>query len=93
MIASRKGHIDIVNMLINAPSADVNLYNSDGNDALIMASDVGNFDIAKLLIHATPVGADITRTNNKGNSALIIAFIKGHLNIVELIHSIVKIQG
>jgi len=82
LAASKNGHIDIVKLLIQNGS-DVNVYNFEGDTALIMASIMGNFDIAKLLIDS---GADINYINNSGDSALSYAAKNNHFNIVELLY-------
>jgi len=68
MLASWEGHVDSVEMLLNA-DADPNIQNDDGNTALINASYRKRVDILAMLLNA---GADPTIRNDEGQTALSV---------------------
>lgn len=68
MLASWEGHVDSVEMLLNA-GADPNIQNDDGNTALINASYRKRVDILAMLLNA---GADPTIQNDEGGTALSV---------------------
>ena len=67
--ASRNGHTEIVEMLINA-GADVNAKNNDYTTALMDASTKRHTEVVRMLIDA---GADVNAKNDFSNTALMIA--------------------
>jgi FOG: Ankyrin repeat len=74
MASAAKGHIDIVNLLINW-GVDKSVYNVQGYDALAYAAENNNADMAKLLINS---GANPDR-------ALGVATVDGSLEMVKLL--------
>ena len=66
MIASCKGNLEIVKLLVDN-GADVNIKSDIGNTALMFASEYGQLDIVKYLVEK---GADINIKNEDGNTAL-----------------------
>ena len=87
LVAARKGHIDIVKLLLEN-GADVNAKSSDsltwfsGWTPLISACENGHFETAKLLIEN---GADVNASSKSGWTALMSAARGGYFNIVELL--------
>lgn len=69
MIASYKGNLEIVKLLVDN-GADVNIKSDIGNTALMFASEYGQLDIVKYLVEN---GADINIKDDDGESALIHA--------------------
>ena len=70
----KSGDIAEVNRLIGE-GADVNAQNNDGWTALMLASDLENPEIAKLLIEE---GADVNAQDNEVWTALLWASAYGH---------------
>ena len=74
MIASKWGHLDIVEYLLNK-GANVDARNEDGDTSLLCAAAESNCDIIQFLIGRN---ADIDAQNIDGNSAIILASYYGH---------------
>jgi len=55
---------------------------SNGNTALIWATEKGNYEIVKLLISRDP---NLDAVNNKGETALMVAAFKGFIEIVTVL--------
>jgi ankyrin repeat protein len=68
-IASWKGHVPIVKLLLDA-GADVNIPNIYDNTPLIVASEKGREEIVKMLLDR---GADYTKKNKNNKTALDFA--------------------
>ena len=81
MMASDKGHTDVVQLLLER-GAQVDLQNNVGLTALIWASDKGHTDIVKLLLER---GAQIDLQNNDEWTALMMASSCGQTEIVKLL--------
>ena len=69
MIASEKGYLRIVQLLIDS-GADINHQDIDGRTALMISSGKGYLPIVQLLLDS---GADINLQNKYGNTALMYA--------------------
>ena len=82
MRASSIGHIEIINLLINA-GADVNAQNEESATALIEASYIhNNLEVIRLLINA---GANVNAQDYDGNTPVIIASQRGNLELLGLL--------
>ena len=77
-IASRKGYVELVSMLL-AAGADVNAKDIYGNTALIVASQNGHTEIVAMLLAAR---ADVNIKSDFGGTALMLASLRGHTEIV-----------
>jgi ankyrin repeat protein len=64
-------------------NGDLNSQDELGNNALIIASQYGNLEIAKLLIESKKINVDLQ--NKKGNTALILASFLGYSQIAKLL--------
>ncbi len=74
------GHVDVVNYLV-VHNCNVNhKRKSDGFTALILAAQIGNFEILQLLLLK---GANKEEADNEKRTALYWAVDKGHINIVK----------
>ena len=71
MIASRKGHLDIVQELVKVEGINVNEKDMGGWTALIYASNEGDLDIVQELVKVE--GINVNETNNDGDTARDIA--------------------
>lgn len=78
-LATKAEHTALVDLLLQHHA----VTGSDGSDgsALSFAAEIGNLEIAKLLLG---YGADIQEAPREGRSPLHIAVKNGHLNIVRL---------
>ncbi|KAM4722956.1 KN motif and ankyrin repeat domain-containing protein 4 [Rhinophrynus dorsalis] len=84
MLGVSHGRSDMVNVLLNC-GADVNLQDEDGESALMIACQLGNVEIVKLLL-AQPE-CDTELTDKSGNSALSIVANSAHSEITELLQA------
>jgi ankyrin repeat protein len=62
-IASHRGHVEYVRLLLEKAKADVNIPNTSGSTSLIQASHFGHSDVVALLLGH---GAMVDRPNHKG---------------------------
>ena len=85
IMASHKGHHDVVHRLIRA-GADVNQFMTDecANSPLIVASGNGHLQCVDVLLEA---GADPRYANHKGKTALYAAKHFKHTQIVALLEA------
>lgn len=81
MIASEKGFIDIVEILVEN-KANVNAANFNGWTSLMLASSAGHFKIVELLIKKN---AQVNAKTVLNTTALIVAVFSGHKNIVKIL--------
>ncbi len=86
IIASLRGHTEVVRRLLAVDDINVNTQDGWGETALILASARGRTEIVRMLLDA---GADITLTNKKGKTALDLAREKGTTEIVKLLKNII----
>ena len=82
LIASEKGHLDVVKFLISI-GGDINHQDQYGRNSLISASYHGHLNILKYLIKDCYAYIDFT--NNLVNNVLNAACNKGYLHIVKLL--------
>ena len=68
MFASRKGHLEIVKLLIANKITDINIQNNNGVTALMFASQKGHLEIVKLLIEK---GANVNAQSKSGWTTLM----------------------
>ena len=81
MIASRNGHKNIVEVLINKRT-DANKVDKSGSTALHLAAEGGHIDIVERLTDAT---TNVAVKNNNGLTPLMIASKNGHDQIVQVL--------
>jgi ankyrin repeat protein len=81
LIASEKGHCEIVKYLV-AQKADVNLTDGYNTSPLYSASKMGHYDIVEFLLQN---GADVNIRNHLGYLPLYAASSSGHCAIFKLL--------
>ena len=81
MIASGKGHLKIVRILLSA-KASVHKTKTDGSSALYIGSQEGFGEVVKALIES---GASVHQTSKGGWTALMVASSEGHFNTVKIL--------
>ncbi|MBC8366455.1 ankyrin repeat domain-containing protein [bacterium] len=81
-IASAKGYLTIVNMLLDGASVDVNSLDSNGENALIRAAWGGHAAIVKRLLETK---IEINQKSRKGRTALEVASWRGHQEVMDLL--------
>jgi len=82
IIAAKNGHIDIVDLLINA-GANVNAQASDGKTALLLAAQNGHINVVRRLLMVKNIYLNIL--DQYGNNPVSIARQNGYYNIVQII--------
>jgi ankyrin repeat protein len=81
MVAARRGHGDLVELLLNA-GAEINAKGHFGSTALMIAAEHGRKDMVELLLNA---GADVHAKTEYGSTALTKAVEHDQEEIVELL--------
>lgn len=80
----------IVELLLRN-QADVNSVNDFGWTPFIVAADIGNVNILKLLYKTGKI-TNINATNNYGETAFIRATINGHVSVLKYLNKTVKVN-
>jgi ankyrin repeat protein len=83
MWASREGHKQIVQMLLQDKNIEINQQDEDGYTALMLASINGHKDIVQMLLRDKNI--QINQQDKKGDTALIVASEHGHKEIVQML--------
>lgn len=78
-IASDKGHVDFVELLLQR-GAQADVKNKKGNSPLWLSANGGHLEVVELLYKAK---ADIDSQDNRKVSCLMAAFRKGHVKVVK----------
>ncbi|KAK6591799.1 HET domain protein [Botrytis cinerea] len=81
-IATRNGHIEVVRLLLETKSVNVNVRSVEGRSPIFWAAVCGYEEIVKLLLSA---GADPTFVDTDGDTALLISKRYGHRKIVDML--------
>ncbi|CAH1993637.1 unnamed protein product [Acanthoscelides obtectus] len=81
LIASRKGHIDLVNNLL-ANHARVDVFDNDGRSALHLASEQGFLPVCDSLLTNK---AFINSKSRNGRTALHLAAMNGYIHLVKFL--------
>ncbi|KAM0175400.1 hypothetical protein ACHAPC_009643 [Botrytis cinerea] len=81
-IATRYAHIEVVQLLLETKSVNVNVRSVEGRSPIFWAAAHGDEEMFKLLLSA---GADPTFVGTDGNTALLVPKRYGHRKIVEML--------
>ncbi len=79
-VKKRENYLNIVEILINYPETDLNVKATNGFTALILASEIGEFEVVQKLIRK---GADVNAKGDGNANALALALFYGHPQIAE----------
>ena len=90
MFASSRGHLNIINRLLDFKDVFINIQKDDGYTALILASHNGHLNIINRLLDCKEI--DINIQNRNEETALDIASNEGHLNVYNRLSYIKKKQ-
>lgn len=82
-MGSFMGHTDIVKLLVNKMSMEINKINENGSTPLFLSCEQGHEDIVRILMEN---GANPTLERKDGKSPLSIAKEIGHTKIVEILN-------
>ncbi|XP_017271406.1 photoreceptor ankyrin repeat protein [Kryptolebias marmoratus] len=81
MVACFKGFVDMVHELHNCPYLDINHQDSEGNTALMIASQAGHINTVMYLLNYYP-GINTEMKDCRGFTALIKATMTGRSDVV-----------
>ena len=87
MIASQKGHVEVVKLLLEQQGINVDIQTSLGWTALMTASIKGQVAVVKLLL--LQEGINVNAENSLGCTALMLAAPDGH---VEVVRELLKVR-
>ena len=82
LFACKSGHIDIIKLLIDINTIDINEKDNDGLNALHHAAKNGHIDVVRLLIEH---GIDFNIKDLNEKNAIHYASVKGHKDILEFL--------
>jgi ankyrin repeat protein/preprotein translocase subunit SecA len=82
MLASEKGRLEVVKLLLVEKGLDMEEKDKYGQTALLMASEEGHLEVVKHLLEQR---ANIEAKDNEGRTALMLASEKGRLELVKLL--------
>uniref|UniRef100_A0A7N4PHI5 Ribonuclease L n=1 Tax=Sarcophilus harrisii TaxID=9305 RepID=A0A7N4PHI5_SARHA len=86
MDAARKGHIDVVKILLEKMGADVNARDNMGRNALIHTfRDPKNKNVREIVRFLLKSGIDVNVKGEKGKTPLILAVEKEDVELVQMI--------
>ena len=88
--ACRRGHTEIVQLLMQREDIDVNLQGEDNNTALIFACNNGQTEIVQLLMQREDLNVHLRGRNN--HTALICGCNRGNIEILNLFAEALKVS-
>jgi len=88
--ASRKGHVEVVKLLLDAHDANVNVADVWGDTPLIWAVIRGHIDVVKLLLKVPRI--NVNKQNRWGQPPLKWASFYGHTEILKLLLAVPDID-
>ncbi len=83
MYASEKGNVEVVKLLLENETINVNIQNYYGNNALIIVSKKGYIKVVKLLLEHEDINVNLQDSDE--NTALTWASWNGHIEIIILL--------
>lgn len=81
LLAAQNGHLEVVNVLLEA-KADPNIADADGDTALLLAVESGAAEVVQALLKA---GASLQHKNTQGKTALMIANDNGLPTVIKIL--------
>lgn len=88
--AVARGHADVVRLLLDTPSIDVNMDNEEGRTPLVCAAMNGNIAILLWLLNAD--GIDVNATPDGRDSALQLASANGEKDVVRALLTVTGVH-
>jgi hypothetical protein len=82
MIASKKGKLNALKVLLAAKGVDINAQTDDGTTALMYASQENDTEAAEMLLEQV---ADVNAQDKYGDTALMLASKNGHAPVANLL--------
>jgi ankyrin repeat protein len=82
IVASSRGHLEVVRLLLGHPAASINERDHEGRTALWFACRNGRDVMVRLLLGA---GADPSIATNLGSTPLMVAYSGRHLEVVRVL--------
>ena len=85
--ACRKGHKDVVQLLMNCQDNNIELNTRDnyGNTVFHLACFNGHKDVVQLLLNCSAKNIDLNTQDNDGHTAFMLACFNGHKDVVQLL--------
>eukprot|EP00035_Acanthoeca_spectabilis_P004984 m.108764 g.108764 ORF g.108764 m.108764 type:complete len:1183 (+) comp12821_c0_seq1:234-3782(+) len=84
-IAAEKGHLAIVQHVVEEWQVDVETRDLLGNTALMLAAIKGRSDVVRYLVEEAGASASASKDGAVGPTALLTASAKGHVEVVRLL--------
>ncbi len=83
VLAAQKGHVDVVQMLINTGGVNLNQPINDGATPLFIAAQNDLAEVVQILVNT--VGVALNQPKNDGATPLFIAAQKGFAEVVQIL--------
>ena len=84
ILASLKGHLEVLRYLHREAGCDLNATREDGRTAAMAASEGGHLEVLRYLHR--DAGCDLTAPNECGGTAAMLASQNGHLEVLRYLH-------
>ena len=96
MVACKKGHKDVVKLLLNHSEGNIDFNartTNSGSTAFMLACNDGHKDVVQLLLEQSGGNIDFNARSNSGWTAFMKACGDGHKDVVQLLLKYAKAKG